>query len=382
MRLSIAKFYTAHSSNYTKGRTRAVKYFTVHHSAGWEQTLRHLWGTPSRNASSTFWVGNQAGHIEQYVDTADTQWTNGNYIANSESITVEVRGDWRNGYYSASTLKNLENLMVAVLKIHPNIKLNYHQDVSNVYTLCPADLKHKKYALTAWNKAKARLNTKPVPPKPQPSQIKYKKITPKRVVLKGVANLWNFNFTNWSKAQKVKTYGAGHTVDVVAEATNQLGAKYYMTAYSYNNGNVRATNGFNVVDVKDYVQPPKVEPPKVVPKWEPMLTPRKMVAAFDLYVIDLTNDSKVGDIIKKGTEIDFVEKKNTTKVYLRTKWSKDNNKNWGIALDQVEEIKEPVEPEPLPEPPLVVDPDVSQEENINWLVKAVKAILAFFKINV
>lgn len=34
-----------------------------------------------------------------------------------------------------------------------------------------------------------------------------------------------------------------------------------MTEYSYNNGAIRATNGFNVADVKDYTTPPVPVPP-------------------------------------------------------------------------------------------------------------------------
>lgn len=254
MRIPGTTFYPAHPSNYTAGRNTAITDFTVHHSAGWEQTLRHLWADPARNASSTLYVSGAVR--EQYVDTDDTQWTNGNFASNSRSITVEVRGDWRNGYYDQATLNNLEEVMYQCLKIFPHLRLTFHQDVSSVYTLCPADLKHLGYATQCWNNAKARLAPKPAPT-PAPVAITYKAITPKRVILHRPANLWNFNFANWNAAQSVASYQAGHVVDVVAEATNSLGGKYYMTAYSYNNGAIRATNGFNVKDVNDLTEPVK-----------------------------------------------------------------------------------------------------------------------------
>ena len=111
MKIAGVPFYQANINNYTPGRTRPIRKLTIHHSAGWENTLRYLWADPNRNGSSHFWVGNQPNQIEQYVDTADTAWTNGNWNSNCESITVETRGDWR-GYYDQPTLDNLYALMV------------------------------------------------------------------------------------------------------------------------------------------------------------------------------------------------------------------------------------------------------------------------------
>jgi len=386
MKLAIAKFYPAATSNYSKGREQPIRYITIHHSAGWEATLRYLWADPSRNGSSHFWVGNLAGQIEQYVDTADTAWTNGNWKSNNESITIEVRGDWR-GYYDKATLDNLGRLLTELRRNYPNVGITYHKDVSNKITLCPADLKDKGYAKVVWDSVTAQLN----PPKPPAPSITYRKITPKRVQLIVSTNLWNFNFTNWTKAQAVQPYGQGSVIDVVAIAKNALGAEYYMTAYSYNNGAIRATNGFNVKDCKDYVPPaPSTPPPVVTPKWEPMLTPRKMRLLVDSRVTDLDTMKESGDVIKAGTDIDLVEKKSITagKVYVRSKWSRDNKKNWGILLDrfgEVPTIPEVPPTEPTPEPPIDVDPTKPGNgdailENTNTIIKILKAIAKFFGI--
>lgn len=387
MKLAIAKFYQAHSSNYSRGREQPIRYVTIHHSAGWEATLRYLWADPSRNGSSHFWVGNLAGQIEQYVDTDDTAWTNGNWRSNNESLTIEVRGDWR-GYYNQATLDNLELLLREIRKRWPNAGIEYHKDVSDKITLCPADLKDKGYAKTVWNKVTSWLNP-PKPPTPQIPKITYAAITPKRVELIRTTNLWDFNFTDWSKAKAVKPYGQGSIIDVVAVATNSLGAKYYMTAYSYDNGAVRVTNGFNIADCKDYV-PVVTQPPTVEPKWEAFVNPRKMRLLVDSKVTDLDTMKEFGDVVAAGTDIDLVEKKTVSpgKVYARSKWSKTNDKNWGILLDRFGEVPEAPEVprEPVPEPPIDVDPTVPGNgdvvTNVNWLVKAVKAILAFFKIEV
>lgn len=384
MRLGIAKYYPAHSSNYSQGREQPIRYVTVHHSAGWEDTLRYLWANPSRNGSSHFWVGNKAGQIEQYVDLDDTAWTNGNWRSNNESITIEVRGDWR-GYYDKATLDNLGKLLYEIRKKFPNVKIEYHKDVSDRITLCPADLKDKGYAKAVWDDVTKKLN--PPAPTPTKPKITYRAITPKRIELTVATNLWDFNFTDWSKAKAVKPYGKGSVIDVVAIAKNALGGEYYMTAYSYNNGKVRATNGFNVKDAKDY-KPKVTQPPTVEPKWEPMLTPRKMRLLTASYVTDLDTMKPVGAEVAAETDVDLVEKKTLkdNSVWVRSKWARDNKKNWGLPLDRFDEVPLPptappeIEPprEPIPEPPLDVDPETPGNgdvvEKLNWLIRIVKLI--------
>lgn len=385
MKISGVPFYQANGNNYQVGRGRPIRKLTIHHSAGWENTLRYLWADPNRNGSSTFWVGNQPNQIEQYVDTNDTPYTNGNWASNQESITVETRGDWR-GYYDQQTLNNLYSLMVKLLPHYPQLILEFHMDVSNTVTLCPADLKHKGYAKAEFDKAVASFNT-PTPPTLVPSVISYQAIAPKRVKLIRAANLWDFNFTTWASAKSVKPYNAGDVIDVVAIATNALGGKYYMTAYSYNNGAVRATNGFNTADCEDYV-PVITQPPTVEQKWEPMATPRKMRLAVASRVMDLDKMEEFGDTVAIGTDIDLVELKTVSpgKVYARSKWSKDNNKNWGIELSRFTEVPTPVptpEPprEPVPEPPIDVDPTTPGNGDVvsrlNALEKIVKLITDF-----
>lgn len=381
MKITGIPFYPANKSNFTVGRGgNPIKFITIHHSAGWENTLRYLWADPNRNGSSHFWVGNKAGQIEQYVDTNDTAWTNGNWQSNQQSITIEVRGDWR-GYYDQQTLDNLETLLQKLRKAYPTVAISYHKDVSDRITLCPAELKDKGYAKRVWDKVTAWLN----PPKPTPV-ITYRAITPKRIKLIRTANLWDFNFTDWTKAKAIKTYQAGDVIDVVAEATNALGAKYYMTAYSYNNGAVRATNGFNVADAKDYV-PEITEPPVVGLRWEKMDKERPLVTDLELRVTDLKTMTQVGDAIPKSTEIDFVEK-TTTKdniMWLRSKWSRDNNKDWGIRIDHLIEVQD-VPREPVPEPPLDVDPETPSDGDVvvypNWFVKLIKEFIAWLQAKI
>lgn len=377
-------FYQASRNNYSPGREQPIRYITVHHSAGWEQTLRYLWADPNRGGSSHFWVGDAVNAIEQYVDTADTAWTNGNWRSNNESITIEVRGDWR-GYYDQETLNNLGKLLYKLRQQHPNAGIEYHKDVSDKITLCPADLKDKGYAKAVWDSVTQQLN----PPTPPAPAITYEKITPKRIKLKITANLWNFNFTSYANAKAVQPYGQGSVIDVVAIATNALGSRYYMTAYSYNDGAIRATNGFNVVDCEDYV-PQVTQPPTVEQKWEKFENPRKMRLLVDSYVTDLDTMKPVGALLVAGTDIDLIDKKTISpgKVYARSNWSRDNNKNWGIPLDVFGEVpsEQPDPPrEPVPEPPIDVDPTTPGNgdavlENTNLIIKILKAIANFFGI--
>jgi len=152
MRLPIASWYPAHPSNQTAGRGgNVVDRITIHHTAANNTTLRHLWADPARNGSSHFFVSDKV--IEQYVDTVNTAWTNGNFASNQRSISIEVNGDWRNGYYNQGALNNLQRLLTELRRLFPNARIAYHMDESSKATACPADLKHKGYALDVWNKS-------------------------------------------------------------------------------------------------------------------------------------------------------------------------------------------------------------------------------------
>lgn len=263
---NITGFYPAHPSNYTPGRAAPIRAFTVHHSAGFEETLRYLWANPDRNASSTFYVSGSVR--EQYVHIEDTPWTNANFDSNSESLTCEVRGDWRNGYFDQATLSNLTEVMYQCLKLYPNLVLNFHQDVARVFTECPADLKHKGYALDCWNKAKNRIAVENQAAQ-QPAKLRTD-IADKKVILIRDANLWDMSFTTWAGAQAVKALPRGTVIDVAGVYEHPLGGKYYLSNYSWNNG---INNGINVKDCEDFVAPPvvtpPVEPPVVTPPVEP-----------------------------------------------------------------------------------------------------------------
>lgn len=273
MKIPGAKFYPAHSSNYTAGRGgKTIKYFTVHHIAGLATTLRHLWGDPNRNGSST--LGVFRGYFEQYVDTNDTQWTNGNFTSNQESITCEVMGDWRFGFYDKQILDTLTEAMYQTLKKFPNLQLTYHMDVTSTSTLCPADLKHKGYAAACWKAAKNRIAVEKAAANPKtPVKLRID-IPDKKVILTRDTNLWDMSFTSFSNARAIKALPKGTIIDVAGVYDHPLSTTdYYLSNYSWNAGQ---NWGINRADCKDYVAPkPAPTPaPKPTPIPDPIVNPK------------------------------------------------------------------------------------------------------------
>lgn len=94
----VEKFIKA--THFSKGRSgRKIETITIHHMAGvltCEQCGRIFQG--NRQASAHYGVGSD-GRIAQYVDEADTAWSNSNWDSNCKSVTIEtsnssVGGNW------------------------------------------------------------------------------------------------------------------------------------------------------------------------------------------------------------------------------------------------------------------------------------------------
>lgn len=133
---------------------------------------------------------------------------------------------------------------------------------------------------------------------------------------------------------------------------------------------------------------PKPVPP--APKWVAMDNPRKMRAATELRVIDLTTNKPTGDPVAKNTDIEFVEKKDQNgTTYLRSKYSKSKNFNWGVDIRSLIEVPvvppvatppKPTEPEvPVTPPePKPSDKDKEQDAKINALTAFKDGLIDFF----
>lgn len=91
----------ANPGNYTVERSgSAISDITVHHMAGvlTAEQCGYIFARAGRNGSSHYGIGND-GKIGQYVDEADTAWTNSNWASNCRSVTIETSnsatvGDW------------------------------------------------------------------------------------------------------------------------------------------------------------------------------------------------------------------------------------------------------------------------------------------------
>ena len=109
----------AYSGNYTKGRSEKITKITIHHMGGVLTAKRcgELFQAVGRKGSAHYGIGND-GTIAQYVDEADTAWTDGNWDSNCKSVTIETSnsakgGDWK---VSDAALDSLIKLVADIAK--------------------------------------------------------------------------------------------------------------------------------------------------------------------------------------------------------------------------------------------------------------------------
>lgn len=104
----------ADPSNYTVGRSgSAIRDITIHHMAGVlsAEQCGAIFARPGRNGSSHYGIGVN-GEVGQYVDEANTAWTNSNWASNCRSVTIETSncdtgGEWPVSDASYNTLIKL-----------------------------------------------------------------------------------------------------------------------------------------------------------------------------------------------------------------------------------------------------------------------------------
>ena len=116
----------AYVGNYTLGRKGTpIQTITIHHIAAiWSaKKLGELWQRRGRCGSSHYGIGFN-GEIAQYVDEANTAWTDSNWFSNLKSITIETSNStlapsW---LVNDTTLNSLIKLVADIAKRN-NIKL-------------------------------------------------------------------------------------------------------------------------------------------------------------------------------------------------------------------------------------------------------------------
>lgn len=92
------------TTNFRRGRTRGaakVNAFVCHSQEGWN-SLFSLFNNPARRASTHFWIGRD-GRVEQYVDTSDTAWGNGE---RNRRGGPDARIRWAKAAYDAASLND------------------------------------------------------------------------------------------------------------------------------------------------------------------------------------------------------------------------------------------------------------------------------------
>ena len=177
---------------------------------------------------------------------------------------------------------------------------------------------------------------------------------------------------NLNDLSVIKQLGQGTWIDFTKKTTVN-GKEYLISSYSAAQA---MPNGILRTDVGTPAIPPVNEKPEWLQNWQDIVDV-PMYARADTDLVNFENGSTI-KVLPRGTKIDI---SSTTEwhghKYAITVYSTDKKFAQGIRIDDLDlkpiESDEPVTPSPT-------QPTI--DENVNWLVKAVKAILAFFKINV
>ena len=148
--------------NYDKGRDGyKIKKITVHHCAGVMSidSIGKFFANGSRQVSAHYGIGYD-GKIIQCVDEKNTAWTDGNWISNCTSVTIETSNNKTGGKWtvSNSSLNSLIKLVADIAyrnnlgKLVVGKNLTYHSMYAA--TACPGPyLKGKmSYIATEANK--------------------------------------------------------------------------------------------------------------------------------------------------------------------------------------------------------------------------------------
>lgn len=167
-----------------------------------------------------------------------------NGFGNRKTIGIEICYSKSGGDRFIKAEQNAVDLIVYLIK-----KYNWdiscvkrHYDYSPEKKYCP----HRTMDL-GWDRFLKMIKDKLNPKK----ELTIENITNKKVKLKIDAHLWNLDFDTYKEAKSVKQFKKGDIIEVSAIANHPIGAKYYLTEYSYSK-NIH--NGFNVVDCEDYVE--------------------------------------------------------------------------------------------------------------------------------
>lgn len=220
---------------------------TVHNTANDASAKNEISYMISNNAYNSFHFAVDDKEIVQGLplDRNGFHASDGaNGTGNRKTIGIEICYSKSGGDRFIKAEKNAVDLIVYLIK-----KYNWdiscvkrHYDYSPEKKYCP----HRTMDL-GWDRFLKMIKDKLEPKK----ELTIENITNKKVRLKIDAHLWNLDFNTYKEAKSVKQFKKGDIIEVSAIANHPIGAKYYLTEYSYSK-NIH--NGFNVLDCEDYVE--------------------------------------------------------------------------------------------------------------------------------
>lgn len=135
------------NKNYDKGRDGyKIKKITIHHAASVIsiESLGRLMKSGSRQVSSHYGIGND-GRIGQFVEEKNTAWTDGNWVSNCTSVTIETSNNKTGGKWTVGdrALNSLIRLVADIAKRNDLGTLKKGKNVTwhRMYasTTCPGD---------------------------------------------------------------------------------------------------------------------------------------------------------------------------------------------------------------------------------------------------
>lgn len=159
--------------NYDKGRSGyKLKKITIHHCAGVMtiEQIGNLFKQGSRQVSSHYGIGND-GRIGQYVDEKNTAWTDGNWVSNCSSVTIETSNNKTGGQWTVSdkALASLIRLVADIAKrnnmgtLVKGVNVTWHSMYAA--TACPGNYLRSKmdYIVAEANKINKKVTPSPSP---------------------------------------------------------------------------------------------------------------------------------------------------------------------------------------------------------------------------
>lgn len=263
------------------GRPRTIEAIAIHHwgdpntNPTFEGVINVLCN-PSRQASAHFVATGTGRRVACLVNIPDASWATNS--ANPYTISIECDPRCRDEDYDV-----VAELIAELRREYGNLPLLPHKQFSA--TACPGNYDLARLDREARVKIPGfDFGTSTNPPKPLPTPtptptIKYDQMATTTYRVKKATQLYDF-----AAGKNVKAYAVGELIEIVAKATALTGKVYLMTAYSFNSGNIKATNGFLEADMEVYV--PVNPTPVPIPNPEPTVPDRIGVAEQRLTALE------------------------------------------------------------------------------------------------